>query len=65
VPRPTFPLINAFATFFGIECVFYDLTPPTWQPHVEQLEELFRIHHNFKFILINSPSNPLGSVFSE
>lgn len=30
MPRPTFPLVKAFADFFGIEVVFYDLNPGSW-----------------------------------
>lgn len=30
MPRPTFPLVKAFADFLGVEVVFYDLSPGTW-----------------------------------
>lgn len=30
MPRPTFPLVKAFADFFNIEVIFYDLSPGTW-----------------------------------
>lgn len=38
MPRPTFPLMKAFCDFFGIEVIFYDLAPGTWQPNIIELE---------------------------
>lgn len=38
MPRPTFPLVKGFADFLGIEVVFYDLSPQTWQPNITELE---------------------------
>ncbi|CAK65893.1 unnamed protein product (macronuclear) [Paramecium tetraurelia] len=64
MPRPTFPLVKAFADFYGIQVVFYDLNPGTWQVNIVELEYIYEQNPDIKFILVNSPSNPMGSELS-
>ncbi|CAD8150954.1 unnamed protein product [Paramecium octaurelia] len=64
MPRPTFPLVKAFADFYGIQVVFYDLNPGTWQVNIIELEYIYEQNPDIKFILVNSPSNPMGSELS-
>ncbi|CAD8142622.1 unnamed protein product [Paramecium pentaurelia] len=64
MPRPTFPLVKAFADFYSIQVVFYDLNPGTWQVNIVELEQIYEQNPDIKFILVNSPSNPMGSELS-
>jgi aspartate/methionine/tyrosine aminotransferase len=60
VPNPGFLAYATLAKISGAAIVTYDLDPPRWQIDVEQLAN--KITPKTKLILVNSPSNPLGSV---
>lgn len=64
LPRPGFCLYQTLAEGLDIEVRYYDLLPERqWQVDLEQMESL--IDCNTAALLINNPSNPCGSVFSE
>merc|ERR1719427_1444458 len=63
VPRPGFPLYTTLSAGLGIQTREYDLLPDhDWQVDLGHMESL--IDHNTAAIIVNSPSNPCGSVFS-
>lgn len=64
LPRPGFCLYQTLADGLDIEVRYYNLLPEKqWQIDLKQMESL--IDYNTAAILINNPSNPCGSVFSE
>jgi aspartate/methionine/tyrosine aminotransferase len=60
VPNPGFLSYATLAKICGASPVTYDLDPPDWQIDVHALRK--KITPKTKLIVINSPSNPLGSV---
>ncbi|XP_054730108.1 tyrosine aminotransferase [Anastrepha obliqua] len=64
VPRPGFCLYKTLADGLDIEIRYYDLLPERrWEADLRQLESL--IDDKTAALLINNPSNPCGSVFSQ
>jgi len=63
IPRPGFSLYRTLCDAKGIHTKYYDLIPEkSWEINLEQLESL--IDENTFAILINNPSNPCGSNYS-
>merc|ERR1719339_202878 len=63
VPRPGFPLYTTLSAGLGIETREYNLLPnQDWEVDLDHMESL--IDENTAAIIVNSPSNPCGSVFS-
>jgi aspartate/methionine/tyrosine aminotransferase len=62
VPDPGFLSYATLAKLCGATTVRYVLEPPDWQIDAAALEK--KITPKTKLIVINSPSNPLGSVAS-
>jgi len=63
VPCPGFPLYKTLATGLGIETKEYKLIAErSWEVDLEYMEDL--IDDKTAAIIVNSPSNPCGSVFS-
>jgi aspartate/methionine/tyrosine aminotransferase len=60
VPNPGFLSYATLARICGATPVTYNLEPPDWQIDVEALRK--RITPRTKLIVVNSPSNPLGTV---
>ena len=60
VPNPGFLSYATLAKLCGASPVTYDLDPPDWQIDVDALEK--KITPKTKLLVVNSPSNPLGSV---
>jgi aspartate aminotransferase len=60
VPNPGFLSYATLARIAGATPVTYDLEPPEWRVDVDAL--LKKITPKTKLIVVNSPSNPLGSV---
>jgi aspartate aminotransferase len=60
VPNPGFVSYPTLARIAGATPVNYDLEPPNWQVDIDAL--LGKITKKTKLIIVNSPSNPLGSV---
>jgi aspartate/methionine/tyrosine aminotransferase len=60
VPNPGFISYATLARIAGATPVTYDLDPSDWRTDVDAL--LRRITPKTKLIIVNSPSNPLGSV---
>lgn len=60
IPDPGFLSYGTIARICGAVPVPYVLEPPGWQIDPDQLEK--RITAKTKLIVVNSPSNPLGSV---
>ena len=60
VPNPGFLSYATLAKICGASAVTYDLDPPTWEIDVAALEK--KITPRTKLVVVNSPSNPLGSV---
>jgi tyrosine aminotransferase len=66
VPKPGFPLYQEIAEAVGANVVPYRLDPNSrWQCDLSHLEEIMANHSNVRAIVINNPSSPTGSVFSE
>jgi tyrosine aminotransferase len=64
VPAPGFALYETLATSKGAGVNFYDLDPArSWEADLGSLESC--IDDRTKAILVNNPSNPCGSVYSE
>eukprot|EP00090_Calanus_glacialis_P032098 TRINITY_DN53259_c0_g1_i1.p1 TRINITY_DN53259_c0_g1~~TRINITY_DN53259_c0_g1_i1.p1 ORF type:complete len:524 (-),score=99.28 TRINITY_DN53259_c0_g1_i1:373-1944(-) len=63
VPRPGFPLYTTLSAGLGIQTREYNLLPnQDWEVDLDHMESL--IDENTAAIIVNSPSNPCGSVFS-
>jgi len=63
VPRPGFPLYTTLASGLEIETREYNLLPDQdWEVDLLHMESL--IDSNTAAIIVNSPSNPCGNVFS-
>lgn len=60
VPNPGFTAYPTLTRIAGGVPVPYELEPPRWELHTAAL--LARITPRTKMIIVNSPSNPLGSV---
>jgi aspartate/methionine/tyrosine aminotransferase len=60
VPNPGFLSYTTLARIAGATPVTYELEPPDWRVDADAL--LARITPKTKLIVVNSPSNPLGSV---
>lgn len=60
VPDPGFLIYDTLARICGAKPVPYPLEPPDWRIDVAAL--LKKITPRTKMIIVNSPSNPLGSV---
>jgi len=60
VPDPGFIAYPTLARICGATAVPYALTPPEWTLDVDALRR--RVTPRTKLIVVNSPSNPLGSV---
>lgn len=66
VPNPGFPLYQEIAESIGASVVPYRLDPNSrWQCDMDHLEEIMANHSQVRAIVINNPSSPTGSVFSE
>src|SRR5258706_9392219 len=63
VPNPGFVSYATLAKLAGATPVTYDLEPVTWKLDVDALRA--KITPRTKLIVVNSPSNPLGSVLDE
>lgn len=64
IPRPGFSLYRTLAEAKKIECRYYDLLPSkSWEVDLKHLESL--IDENTATVVLNNPSNPCGSVYSE
>ncbi|HEY4640907.1 MAG TPA: pyridoxal phosphate-dependent aminotransferase [Thermoanaerobaculia bacterium] len=62
VPDPGFVAYATLAKICGAEAVPYPIEPPSWQLDARAITQ--RITAKTKLIIVNSPSNPLGSVAS-
>jgi tyrosine aminotransferase len=66
IPNPGFPLYEEIASSHGANVVRYRLDPDRrWECDMGHLEEIMASHSNVRAIVINNPSSPTGSVFSE
>ncbi|ORX92331.1 tyrosine aminotransferase [Basidiobolus meristosporus CBS 931.73] len=64
LPRPGFSVYETLAGPKKIECRYYNLSPEnSWEIDIDHLKSL--IDENTAAVIINNPSNPCGSVFSE
>jgi aspartate/methionine/tyrosine aminotransferase len=63
IPDPGFLSYATLAKLCGATAVRYPLEPPQWTIDAEVLEK--HITAKTKLIIVNSPSNPLGSVASQ
>ena len=63
VPNPGFLSYATLARICGAEAVPYELEPPAWRVDADAL--LAKVTPKTKLIIVNSPSNPLGSIVDE
>ncbi len=64
VPSPGFPLSLTIASNLGVKTKSYNLIEEKdWEVDLKQMDQI--IDGKTKFILVNNPSNPLSSVWSE
>jgi aspartate aminotransferase/aminotransferase len=64
IPDPGWPNYNMQALILGLKPVLYSLRPENgYQPVVDEIQTL--IGPRTRAIIINSPSNPTGAVFSK
>jgi alanine-synthesizing transaminase len=63
LPLPGYPLFESLAEYTGLIPDFYPLDPEQdWLPDLEVLESL--IQPTTRFLVVISPNNPTGSVFT-
>jgi len=63
---PGFPLIDTICQYRGIHNITYKLIEEKgWEVDLQDLETKMQTIPKPKMILVNNPSNPLGSVWSE
>ncbi len=63
IPDPAWPMYEQMLACIGARLVPYRLRPETgWLPDLDELERL--VTPRTKALLINSPANPTGAVFS-
>lgn len=66
VPRPGFALYQTLAESKGICVEYYDLdSTKSWEVDLASLEAAIKKSKGPAAILVNNPSNPCGSVYSE
>jgi tyrosine aminotransferase len=64
VPNPGFSLYQTLAVARGVEVRYYNLLPEKkWEADLEMMEA--QINSRTRGILVNNPSNPCGSVYSQ
>lgn len=63
VPNPGFIAYTAMPKITGAMIKTYDLEPPHWKIDVDALRK--KVTKKTRIIVVNSPSNPLGSVVDE
>lgn len=63
IPNPGWPNYRNMAAILGLNVVSYDLPPDGgFQPDPASIEELLASHPSLKAMIVNTPSNPTGSV---
>lgn len=63
IPDPAWPMYDQMLACVGAQSIHYRLHPATgWLPDLDELEQL--VTPQTKVIIINSPANPTGAVFS-
>eukprot|EP00529_Nitzschia_sp_RCC80_P012082 CAMPEP_0113453122 /NCGR_PEP_ID=MMETSP0014_2-20120614/7197_1 /TAXON_ID=2857 /ORGANISM="Nitzschia sp." /LENGTH=558 /DNA_ID=CAMNT_0000344511 /DNA_START=111 /DNA_END=1787 /DNA_ORIENTATION=+ /assembly_acc=CAM_ASM_000159 len=66
VPNPGFPLYQELAEKHGAKAAQYRLDPnKRWECDLLHLEEIMSSAKDVRALVINNPSSPTGSVFSE
>ena len=66
VPNPGFPLYQELAEKYGAKAAQYRLDPEKrWECDLLHLEEIMSSAKDVRALVINNPSSPTGSVFSE
>jgi aspartate/methionine/tyrosine aminotransferase len=64
IPGPAYPPYSSYAKFFGAKTVEYKLDEEdSWQPDIDDIRK--KVNKNTKLILIISPNNPTGTIYSE
>ncbi|KAJ8920762.1 hypothetical protein NQ315_004902 [Exocentrus adspersus] len=64
MPRPGFPIYRTLAETIGVTVRYYNLIPENnWEVDLDHLES--QIDQNTTAIVLNNPSNPCGSNYSE
>jgi len=62
-PAPVFPPYLDLNTKNNVESRLYRCDPNSWQPDISSIEQ--GIDDNTSMILVNSPNNPTGAIYSE
>ncbi|MHA1229072.1 MAG: aminotransferase class I/II-fold pyridoxal phosphate-dependent enzyme [Candidatus Helarchaeota archaeon] len=64
IPGPSYPPYSSYAKFFGAKVVEYELSEDdAWQPNIDDIRK--KMNENTRLILIISPNNPTGTIYSE
>jgi len=64
LPRPGFPLCEVLCDYHGVEPRYYDLNPDRdWEIDIDSIARL--ADENTCALVVNNPSNPCGSVYSQ
>jgi len=64
IPGPSYPPYSSYAKFFGAKVIEYKLDEEIgWQPDIDDIRK--KINEKTKLILIISPNNPTGTIYSE
>lgn len=61
IPNPGFVVYATLAKICGAKAVTYDIDPPDWRVDPKRL----KVTKKTKLIIVNSPSNPLGSIVDQ
>ena len=63
IPTPAFPLYESIITAAGAKCVFFDTRPYDFQ--IDSAAFAACITAKTKAVILNSPNNPTGVIFTE
>lgn len=64
MPKPGFSIYRTLAEVIGVQVKYYNLIPEqSWEIDLDHLKS--QIDDNTAVIVLNNPSNPCGSVYSE
>jgi len=64
IPGPSYPPYSSYAQYYGAKIIEYKLNEEeSWEPDIDDIRK--KINEKTRLILIISPNNPTGSIYSE